>query len=195
MSTYPDITTMLRSAADGNREAVDALFAVVYEHLRQLARRERTRWTGDYTLDTTALVHEAYLKLVNQDNHDWRDRAHFLAVAAKAMRQILVNYAERRCAAKRGGGAVVLELSEANPVAPEVAEEIVALNEALDRLREAAERASRVVECRFFAGLTVPETAEALGVSPVTVKRDWAWASAWLYRELGASVGRLGTLE
>jgi RNA polymerase sigma factor (TIGR02999 family) len=184
-----EVTVLLRAASGGDQQALDHLFQAVYEELKRLARTQRRQWSGDYTLNTTALVHEAYVKLVGQSEVRWADRAHFYAVASRAMRQILVNYAERRSAAKRGGGAAVLSLDDVNPVAPEAAEEILALNEALQRLAALEERQSRVVECRFFAGLPVKETAEVLGLSPATVKRDWALASAWLRREVAAALG------
>jgi len=186
-----DVTRLVRAAREGDRAAVDELFQTLYEELRTLARRQRGRWQGDYTLNTTALVHEAYLKLVDQTRADWRDRAHFCATAATAMRHVLVNYAERRLAAKRGAGAAQVPLDDAvhgdqdpNPVPEESAEEILALHEALQRLELMSSRQRRVVECRFFVGLPIPETAEALGVSAATVKRDWAAASAWLHREI-----------
>jgi RNA polymerase sigma factor (TIGR02999 family) len=184
------VTLLLRAASEGDHQALDHLFQAVYGELKRLAKSHRRKWSGDYTLNTTALVHEAYLKLVRQSDVSWADRAHFYAVASRAMRQILVNYAERRCAAKRGGGAEPLSLDDVNPVAPEAAEEILALNEALQRLAALEERQSRVVECRFFAGLPVKETAEVLGLSPATVKRDWALASAWLRREVAATLGQ-----
>jgi RNA polymerase sigma factor (TIGR02999 family) len=179
-----EITARLRSAGAGDREALNEVFELVYEELRHRARAQRRRWSGDETLDTTALVHEAYLKLVDQSSASWNDRAHFLAVAARAMRHVLVNYAEQRRAAKRGGGAKHVLLDDHNPVSEEVAEEVLALHEALDRLAAASERQARVVEARFYAGLSIDETADALGISPATVKRDWALASAWLHREI-----------
>jgi RNA polymerase sigma factor (TIGR02999 family) len=184
MPTSGEITLLLESVRAGDRRALDELFAVVYHDLRQVAHGQRLRWDGDFTLQTTALVHEAYLKLAGSKASDWRNRAHFFAVASRAMRQILVNYAERRRAAKRGGPAESLPLDEVNPVAPEAAEELLALNEALGRLEAVSERQSRVVEHRFFGGLALRETAEVLGVSLATVKRDWALASAWLREEV-----------
>jgi RNA polymerase sigma factor (TIGR02999 family) len=181
------ITELIHDAAAGNRRAVDELFAIVYDELKQLAHAQRRHWHGDHTLNTTALVHDAYLKLVGREGADWRDRAHFYAVASKAMRHVLVNYAERRRAQKRGGGANEIPLDEANPVAPEAAEEVLALDEALERLFDLNERQGRVVECRFFGGLSVPETADALAIAPATVKRDWAIASAWLRREVSGN--------
>lgn len=178
------ITTVLEAVRSGDHKAVDQLFDAVYDELQRIAHRQRLRWEGDETLNTTALVHEAYLKLVQQQEADWKDRAHFYAVAATAMRHILINYAKRRVAAKRGGGVAHTSIDDANPVAPEAAEDLLALGAALDSLGEMDPRQSRVVECRFFAGLNIPETAEALGVSTSTVERDWAVARAWLRRAL-----------
>jgi RNA polymerase sigma factor (TIGR02999 family) len=186
MSDGLDVTGLLKAARSGDREALDRLFAQVYGQLRQLAHAQRGRWDGDYTMNTTALAHEAYLKLVRQENSDWQDRAHFLGVAGKAMRHILVNYAEQRCARKRGSGVEAVPLDRVNPIAPQAAEEILDLHEALGRLGVLSERPVHVVECRFFAGMTVRETASALGVSRATVERDWTVALAWLRRELGA---------
>jgi RNA polymerase sigma factor (TIGR02999 family) len=180
-----DLTGVLRSVRGGDLRAADRLFSLVYGELHRIARGQRGKWGGNETLNTTALVHEAYLKLVNQDAARWEDRAHFFATAAKAMRHILINYAERHAAAKRGGGAVHVPLGDADLVAPEAAEELLALDEALDALAAVHERSSRVVECRFFGGFGVQETADTLAVSRATVERDWAFASAWLRRELG----------
>jgi RNA polymerase sigma factor (TIGR02999 family) len=188
MHSSEEITARLRAAQQGDREALDEVFAAVYDELRRRAHAQRRRWVGDHTLDTTALVHEAYLKLVNQSQARFEDRAHFLGVASKAMRHILVNYAERRRAAKRGGGTPDVALDEANPVAEEVAEEILVLDEALRRLAEVNERQVRVVEARFFAGLSVTDTAAALGTSPATVKRDWRLARSWLQLEIKANL-------
>jgi RNA polymerase sigma factor (TIGR02999 family) len=184
MLSPDEITARLRAAGRGDREALDEVFALVYDELRRRAQAQRRRWSGDQTLDTTALVHEAYLKLVDQSRAQWNDRAHFLAVAARAMRHVLVNYAEQRRAAKRGGGAPHVPLDENNPVSEETADEVIALHEALQRLADVSERQARVVEARFFAGLSIEETAAALDISPATVKRDWQLASAWLHREM-----------
>jgi len=184
MLSPDEITERLRAAGRGDREALDEVFALVYEELRGRARAQRRRWSGNETLDTTALVHEAYLKLVDQSRAQWNDRAHFLAVAARAMRHVLVNYAEQRRAAKRGGDARHVPLDESNPVSEEVADEVIALHQARQRLADVNDRQARVVEARFFAGLSVEETAAALDISPATVKRDWALASAWLHREI-----------
>jgi len=190
MPASGDITALLVAASDGDRAALDALFPVLYDELHRLAGAQRRRRQADYTVNTTALVHEAYLKLVRQEQVSWKNRGHFFALAAKAMRQILLDYARKRQAAKRGGDADRVSLDAApevaNPVPAESADELVALDEALKKLERISERQSRVVECRFFAGLPVEETAEALGISEATVKRDWRLASAWLRREIGA---------
>jgi len=165
---------------------MDQLFELVYGELRRLARSRRRNWVGDYTLNTTALIHEAYLKLVGGGEAHWQNRSHFYGVAATAMRHILVNYAERARAEKRGGSeAERVELDEQQLVSPDSIEEVLAVHEALARLEKLSERQAKVVECRFFGGLEVTETAEALGVGTATVKRDWKVACAWLLRELG----------
>jgi RNA polymerase sigma factor (TIGR02999 family) len=188
MDSSDRVAALLEAARGGDQTALDEVFSIVYEELQGLARAQRRRWIGDHTLDTTALVHEAYLKLVDRTAGGWKNRGHFMAVAAKAMRHILVNYAERRRAAKRGGDADKVSLDDVNPVAEEIAEEILALHEALDRLAEFNERQARVVEARLFAGLPVEETAEALDISTATVKRDWRLASAWLHREISMTL-------
>ncbi len=184
MASPQEITQRLRLAQEGDREAFDEVFALVYAELHRLARAQRRRWQGDTTLDTTSLVHEAYLKLVRGEGSTWEDRGHFLSVAAKAMRHLLVNYSERQRAAKRGGGVDPLPLDEFNPVSEEVADDVVALHESLQRLEAVSPRQVSVVEARFFLGLSVEETGTALGISPATVKRDWAMASAWLFRDI-----------
>ena len=198
MTSPDDITQRLRLAQEGDRGALDEVFALVYDELHRLAKSQRRRWSGDATLDTTALVHEAYLKLVGHSAAAWNAGGIFLAVAARARRHLLVNYAERCRAAKRGGGArhVSLEDREAdpafsadfNPVSEEVADELIALHEALERLGVVNERQVRVVEARFYVGLSIDETAQALGISPATVKRDWQVASAWLHREIRSTL-------
>jgi RNA polymerase sigma factor (TIGR02999 family) len=184
MAASHEITERLRLAQQGDRAALDEVFTLVYDELHRLAQAQRRRWSGDSTLDTTALVHEAYLKLVGQPDAGWNDRGHFLAVASRAMRHLLVNYAERRRAAKRGGGATPVSLDDFNPVSEEVADEVIALHEALERLAAVSDRQVRVVEARFYVGLSIDETAQALGISPATVKRDWQLAGAWLHREI-----------
>jgi RNA polymerase sigma factor (TIGR02999 family) len=175
------------------RTAVDEIFAIAYDELYALARRQRRRWHGNDTLNTTALVHEAYVKLVAQDRLGVGSRAHFLALASKSMRHILCNHARSSRAQKRGGAVQRLTLdpartpAEAGQAEDEFSEVLVALDVALRRLEQIDARQSAVVECRFFGGLTIEETAAALAISPRTVKRDWRVAQAWLAREVGAS--------
>jgi RNA polymerase sigma factor (TIGR02999 family) len=165
--------------------AANDLFPLVYETLHRTAHRRMARERAGHTLSTTDLVHEAYLKLVRLDRIQWQGRAHFLAMAAQAMRNILVDHALRRNADKRGGGADRVALDEAMASTLAAGSELLALHRAMRRLEAADARQSRVVECRLFAGMSVEETAEALGVSPASVKRDWSLARAWLNRELG----------
>jgi RNA polymerase sigma factor (TIGR02999 family) len=180
----PSITQALVELSSGDASAHDRLFPLVYDALRDLARRELRRERPDHTLSATALVHEAYLKLVQLERIDWKGRAHFFGVCAPVMRQVLISHARSRNAAKRGAGAAKLPLSDALAVAEERPEELLALDEALARLEALSPRQARVVEARFFAGLSVEETAAALGISPATVKREWTAARAWLNREL-----------
>jgi len=180
----PSITQALVELSNGDASAHDRLFPLVYDALRDLARRELRRERPDHTLSATALVHEAYLKLVQLERIDWKGRAHFFGVCAPVMRQVLISHARSRNAAKRGAGAAKLPLSDALAVAEERPEELLALDEALARLEALSPRQARVVEARFFAGLSVEETATALGISPATVKREWTAARAWLNREL-----------
>jgi RNA polymerase sigma factor (TIGR02999 family) len=180
------ITDLLLQASGGDAAAIDRLLPVVYDQLHRIAHRALQGERSGHTLGTTGVVHEAYLKLVDQTRVGWRDRAHFFAVAALAMRRVLVDYARRHRRAKRGGGASVVTLDEGVVSLDERAENLVALDEALTRLSELNPRLSRVVECRFFGGLTEEEIAEALGVTTRTVKRDWAKARGWLYQELTA---------
>jgi RNA polymerase sigma factor (TIGR02999 family) len=182
----PEITVLLADLSGGNRTVVDALLPLVYEELRRLASRQLRKERSGHTLNTTALVHEAYLKLIGQEEVDWQNRAHFYSLAAIAMRRILINYARQRMAQKRGGGQVVATFEEDMIARETRAEELVALDEALDRLAALNERQSLVVTYRFFGGLTHEEVAEVLGVSVPTVRRDWRLARAWLNRELGA---------
>lgn len=180
-----EITRLLGRARRGDRQARDELFEAVYGELRRLAHRQRSAWRGNETLGTTALVNEAYLKLTRQEAIPWRDRGQFFATASKAMRHILINYAELHCAAKRGGGQKPAPLAESMVISDDTAEELLVLDQALIRLQTFSPRQTLVVECRFFGGLDIAQTAEALDVSPATVKRDWAMASAWLKREIG----------
>jgi RNA polymerase sigma factor (TIGR02999 family) len=192
--TQTTATRLLGELQRGSDTAVDQLFTLLYEELSEIAHRQRQRWHDDYTLDTTALVHEAYLKLAGPAGAEAESRAHFLALAARAMRHILCNYARDRRTRKRGGVLERLPLHEAASLpdpataSDELAGTLVSLDEALKRLEQIDPRQSKVVECRFFGGLTVEETAAAIGVSPRTVKRDWAVAQAWLHCEMTAGV-------
>lgn len=198
--TTSDVTELLRQIGEGRTEAYNELFPHIYAELRRRAHAHRQRWHGNETLNTTALVHEAYLKLVDQKHQDWENRVHFVCVAAQAMRHILIDYARGQQALKRGGDQPDLSVEELEislegdvNLSGEQADILVLLDEALNRLERFSERQSRVVECRFFGDLTIAETAEALDISPATVKRDWALAQAWLYREiqrLGGSSNR-----
>jgi RNA polymerase sigma factor (TIGR02999 family) len=183
-SDVQEITQLLLAAGRGHDGALDEVFASVYPRLRQLARSRRRGWQGNHTLDTTALIHEAYLKVASSNNSRYESRNHFFAVAAQAMRQVLINYAEKKGAQKRGGGAAHVTLHEADAISDDALDEILTLDAALKRLEAMSPRQARVVECLFFAGFTVEETADALETSPATVKRDWSAARAWLYREM-----------
>lgn len=179
-----EATALLLELRGGDSSVANALFPLLYDELRAIAHRQLGRERPSHTLSTTALVHEAYERLVDQTRTEWEDRAHFCAVAARAMRHILVDYARRRHALKRGGKHEPLPLDEGRIAVEEQAEMLLALDEALDRLATFGERPSRVVELRFFGGMTEEETAEALGVSVRTVRRDWAKAKAWLFQDL-----------
>jgi RNA polymerase sigma factor (TIGR02999 family) len=180
------VTRLLSELDGGDAAALQAVFPLVYDELREIAHRHRRRWNGDTTLGTTALVNEAYLRLVNADKVGARTRVHFLRVASRAMRQILSNYSRDQHASKRGGETQPVSINsvDIDAVDHSAVEQIADLTEALDRLEKLDERLASVVECRFFGGLTVEETAEALAVSPATVKRDWLLARAWLFREM-----------
>jgi RNA polymerase sigma factor (TIGR02999 family) len=180
----PDVTALLRQVTAGNSEALDTIISLVYRELRSIAHRHLRREDPGHTLNTTALVHETYLRLVDLRRIEWRDRTHFFAMASRMMRRILVNYARGRKRVKRGGGRVRLSLTETDLPIDEDLDALLALDEALKRLEAANERRCRVVEYRFFAGLSIEDTAEALGVSPGTVKRDWRLARLWLNRQL-----------
>ena len=176
---------MLIDLSRGSQQALGRLSPLVYGELKKLARHHLKQERAGHTFNTTALVHEAYLKLVDQRRVSWRDRSHFFGMASVAMRRILVNYARKRKCAKRGGGTPNLSLDDALEVmSDERADEIVALDDALTSLVEIDERAAKVVECRFFGGLTIEENTAALGIAPITVKRDWCLAKTWLRREL-----------
>ena len=165
-------------------ESLDRFAHELYDELRRMAHRQLAGERPDHTLCTTDLVHEAYLKLGRLERIEWQSRAHFFAGAAQAMRRVLVDHAVRRGAGKRGGKQVRVEFDENLPVTDEVADQLLALHEALQQLEASQPRLAKVVECRFFAGMTVEEIGEVLGVSPATVKRDWQLARAWLNREM-----------
>ena len=180
-----EITGLLVDWSNGDQAALERLLPLVEKELRRLAHSYMRRENPDHTLQTTALVNEAYLKLIDQKKTRWQNRAHFFAIAAKIMRRILLNYARDQHRKKRGGKAVQVSLSEVSVVSLEKTEELIALDEALERLAALDERKSQVVELRYFGGLDVDETAEVLKVSPITVMRDWRFARAWLLREIG----------
>jgi RNA polymerase sigma-70 factor (ECF subfamily) len=180
-----EVTRLLAEIGRGGSGAVDRLIPILYNELRQIARRQMRSERLDHTLDTTALVHEAYVKLVGLDRMHWQNRAHFLAVAAQAMRRVLVDYAVGRRAQKRGGVRRRVPLDDVPPDRAQPIETLVAIDAALHRLETIDARLTRVVECRYFGGMSVEEAAHALDVSPATIKRDWTVARAWLNRELG----------
>ncbi len=180
----PDITALLKAYGRGDREALDAILPALYETLHAMARNRLRGERKDHTLGPTALVNEAYLKLVRVHSVDWRDRGHFLAMAARVMRRILVDHAERRRAAKRGGGGTRVELSEDLLVSEEQAEPVLRLDALLERFRTEEPRAAEVLECRYFGGLRNEDIAAALSVSVATVERDLKFARAWLAREM-----------
>jgi len=182
------VTNLLRAWSQGDRTALDELLPLVYRELHQQAERFMRAQPAGHTLQATALVHEAYLRLVDREAVEWESRAHFFGVAGKAMRSILVDHARARGAAKRGGGARQMTLESVSVAAEaEPTVDVLALDEALSRLAGLDPEQSRLVELRYFAGLGIEETAEVLGVSPATVKRQWRVARAWLKRELSAS--------
>lgn len=178
------ITQLLVDWRNGNQTALDQLMPLVYDELRVIARRYMGHERVGHTLQTTALVNEAYLRLVDHQNVTWQNRAHFFAVSAQIMRHLLVDHARTRQYAKRGGGAIQISLAENDTSTPEQSIDLLALDQALTRLAMFDERKSRIVELRFFVGLSTQETAEVLGVSEITIKREWLKAKAWLYREL-----------
>ena len=181
------VTQLLVQLRGGNRAAVDELTPLVYQELKRIAGGQLRSERPGHTLQATALVHEAYLKLVDQREVSWQNRAHFFGVAAQVMRRILLDYAKERVREKRGGGAHKTSLDEALAVSEDRASNLVVIDEALTRLEQMDVRQAKVVELRFFGGLSVEETAEAMGISTATVKREWAMARAWLHRELAAS--------
>jgi RNA polymerase sigma factor (TIGR02999 family) len=186
----PNVTELLRAWSKGDQAAFDSLFPLVYDELRRLARRRLSRERREHTLDATGLVHEAYLRLVDQKNVQWQNRSQFFGIAAEMMRRILVDYARRRRQAKRGGGAARVSLEDCQIAACDsdssLAAEVLTLDRALTELASFDPRKGRLVELRFFGGLSIEETAEVLCVSPGTAMRDWTLAKAWLKRVMGA---------
>lgn len=182
MPAPSELTHLLLDWGKGDKDALDKLMPLVYDELRSLARRYLSRESAGHTLQTTALVNEAYLRLIDQSRVQWQNRAHFFAISAQMMRRILVDHARKQHYAKRGGGAVRLSLDDVAMLSKEKAAELVALDEALEKLAEMDSRRSRVVELRFFGGLNNEEIASVLGISANTVMRDWNLAKAWLYK-------------
>jgi len=190
------VTVLLDEVRRGDPNAPGQLFTLVYDNLREIARGQRRRQADTETLNTTALVNEAFLKLFGRGTRDFKDRSHFMAVAATAMRQILIGHARRNIAQKRGGGEAPASFEEVEHalasdggLVPQAADALLALDRALERLQQLSARQSRIVECRFFGGMSIEETAEALAISPATVKRDWSMAQAWLHREMQQELG------
>jgi RNA polymerase sigma-70 factor, ECF subfamily len=183
-SSINEITGLLLAWGKGDEAALEKLTPLVFDELRKQARRYMRRQRTGHTLQTTALANEAYLRLIDSSRVQWQDRAHFFAVAAQLMRRILVDFARARGNLKRGGGAPVITLEEAPEIAAERSADLIALDDALKTLAELNPRQCRIVELRYFGGLTEEETAEALRISPRTARRDWSLARAWLYREL-----------
>ena len=188
MSSTHSVSHLLEDWNSGDPQALDQLMPVIYEELHKMAKRYMNQQSPGHTLQTTALIHEAYLRLVKQKERHFENRAHFFGVAAQAMRHILVDYARNRHTAKRGGGARPISLEEAALVTEERAAELVAFDEALKELAKLSQRQSRVVELRYFGGLSVEETATILKVSSDTVMRDWSMAKTWLHRALSPAI-------
>jgi RNA polymerase sigma factor (TIGR02999 family) len=184
VSEAQHVTRLLAELTAGRRDALDELVPMVYGDLRQIARAHLRGERTGHTLNTTGLVHEAYIRLARLERIEWQDRRHFFAVASRAMRRVLIDWAKARRRDKRGGGAVQVPLDEAMHLTEQQADELIALDSALTRLEAVSERQSRLVECRFFGGLTMEESADVLGISLATAKRDWALCRAWLNREL-----------
>ena len=190
------VERLLQELKAGNREAFSELLPLVYDELHSIAARHRGQWDGEETLNTTALIHEAYLRLADQSAPEWQSYPHFLAVASTAMRQILLDYAKRKRAAKRGGNLRQVSLQDierslADPALVDDARSaaLIALDKSLARLHAIDPRQCRVVECRFFGRMTIEDTATALGIAPATVGRDWITAKSWLYRDLKHTLG------
>ncbi|HEY9405244.1 MAG TPA: sigma-70 family RNA polymerase sigma factor [Pyrinomonadaceae bacterium] len=184
-----EITGLLADWGRGDRAALDKLTPLVYAELRRIARRQMSRERGDHTLQATALVNEAFIRISGQENFSWQDRAHFYAVCAQVMRHILIDHARANARDKRGGGAIHVSLDEAAVLAGGQATDFLALEEALRALEAFDPQKGRIVELRYFAGLGIEETAEVLRISPTTVRREWRRAKAWLYRALAEGGG------
>ncbi len=182
-----DLTSLLLDWSRGNPDALNQLAPLIYDELHRMASRQLRRERSEHTLQSTALVHEVYLKLIDQDRVQWQDRNHFFAVASQLIRRILVDHARARYASKRGGGQVKLEFDESIALPWKSDQDLLALDDAMRSLAQFDQRQSRIVELRFFGGLSIEESAEVLNVSPATVKRDWNVARAWLYRQLARS--------
>lgn len=182
--TTTALLALIRAGGASGAEARERLYPLVYEELRAIAERYMRSQRGGHTLQTTALVNEAYLRLVAREEQGWESRAHFMGVASKAMRSVLIDHARRRGAGKRGGGLRRVPIEGAAILTDDPADDLLAIDEALSRLSEFDEQKGRIVELRFFGGLTNEDTAHAVGVSPATVKREWRFARAWLYKEL-----------
>lgn len=180
----PEISVILKDWSGGSRASADALLALVYDELRKIAARYLRKEKSGHTLQPTALVHEAYMKLIDISDINWQDRAHFFAVSANVMRRILVDHARAKLAEKRGGDSQRIALEDAVSLSSETNVDLLAVDEALKELAVLDEQQARIVELRFFGGLTIEETAHVAGVSPATVKREWAMAKAWLHRKL-----------
>lgn len=178
------ITRMLNEVGRGSKASLDKLLPIIYDELRRISSRYLRDEYREHTLQTTELVHEAYIKLLGSRDISWQNRGHFFGIAARTMREILVDYARQRNARKRGSGESPLSLDEARYVPAESDDQLLALDEALRRLESVDQRSSRIVELRYFSGLRIEEVAEALDISVATVKRDWGFAKAWLYREM-----------
>jgi RNA polymerase sigma factor (TIGR02999 family) len=189
----PDITQLLLAWSNGDQTALNQLMPLVYQELHRLARHYMRREQVGHTLQTTAVIHEAYLRLVDQRKVRWQNRSHFYAICAQAMRRILVDHAKGQHRAKRGGGAAQVSLEEVANLAQDRATDLVAVDEMLQQLQVFDSRKSQVVELRFFGGLSVDETAEVLKIAPITVMREWKLAKAWLYRELNRKEGNQGS--
>jgi RNA polymerase sigma factor (TIGR02999 family) len=185
-SSYP-VTELLSRWSQGDLAARDALVPLVYDELRRIARRCLSQKSSDHTLQPTALVHEAYLKLVRSDSVNWRDRVHFFAMSAQMMRQILIDHARKASAAKRGGSAVTVVLEDAPDPSGGNNLDLIALDDAMNRLASLDPRQCKIVELRFFGGLSIEETAEAVEISPATAKREWATARVWLHRAMNSN--------